>query len=359
MCSVPSGSSRATDAGRQRPRPASGPLAAGAAVAIACTAALSALQPVTLAPVGGIPIHVAGQFEEPLGFQQAASGTYYVFDRRAHAVYAIDRQRREATRLITVGPEHGRLLGPTAIDVGPGGIIAVADGPNLVERIQFFNERGERIGGFTLPGRAAPRVTFGTMVLSGVSSLQFTGRSVLLNQPETGGLVTEYGLAGTPLRTFGQLRATGHEEDRDLHLALNVGLPIVNPRGGYYFVFLSGEPRYRKYDPSGQLVYERLIQGREIDSFVANRPTEWPRRAMGGQVLPLVPPTIRTAAADPQGRLWVSFVLPYTYIFDEDGDKVGSVQFEAAGILAPNSLSFPGGSRVLVTPGLYEFRIDE
>jgi hypothetical protein len=358
MCSAPFASSRTTDPRRRLLRAARGP-AAVAAFALACTAAVAALQPVLLQSVGGIPIHLAGQFEEPLGFQQAASGTYFVFDRRAHAVFSIDRQRREATRLITIGPEQGRLLGPTAIDVGPAGIIAVADGPNLVERIQFFNERGERIGGFTLPGRASARVTLGTWVMSGVSSLQFTGRSVLLNQPETGGLVTEYGLAGTPLRTFGHLRPTGHEADRDVHLALNVGLPVVNPQGGYYFVFLTGEPRFRKYDADGQLVFERLMQGREIDGVVASRPTEWPRRALGGQVLPLVPPTIRTAAADPQGRLWVSFVVPYTYVYDEDGDKVRAVQFRAAGIISPTSLSFPGGARVLVTPGLYEFRMDD
>jgi hypothetical protein len=64
---------------------------------------------------------------------------------------------------------------------------------------------------------------------------------------------------------------------------------------------------------------------------------------------------VRTAAVDPGGRLWVSFVVPYTYVFDADGEKVRTVQFRAAGLIAPSSLSFPGGSRLLVTPGCYEF----
>ena len=40
-----------------------------------------------LRSVGGLAPHVVGLFEEPIGFQQSAAGTYYVFDRqigRAH-----------------------------------------------------------------------------------------------------------------------------------------------------------------------------------------------------------------------------------------------------------------------------------
>jgi hypothetical protein len=306
-----------------------------------------------LRAVGGIPAHVAGMFEEPVGFQRLASGRFVVFDRRAHAVFTVDA-RGEPTRIVEVGPEQGRLLGPTAFDTS-GEMIVVADGPNLVERIQFFNEKGQRIGGFSLPGRASPRVTIGTLVLSGVGSLQFTGRSLLINQPETGALVTEYGLAGTPLRTFGRLRQTGQEADRDVHLALNVGLPLVTPGGGYYFVFQTGEPRFRKYARDGTLEWERLIQGREIDDLVGAQPTTWPRRPVGGEVLPLVPPVVRAAAVDPDGRLWVSFLVPYTYVFDTDGDKIRTVQFRAAGLIAPTSLTFAARTRLLVTPGLFEF----
>jgi hypothetical protein len=33
------------------------------------------------------------------------------------------------------------------------------------------------------------------------------------------------------------------------------------------------------------------------------------------------------------------------------------VQFQAAGVLAPNSLQFNGVGRLLVTPGCYEFAV--
>jgi hypothetical protein len=58
---------------------------------------------------------------------------------------------------------------------------------------------------------------------------------------------------------------------------------------------------------------------------------------------------------DPSGRLWISFVAPYTYVYDADGDKIRAVQFHGAGIVAPNSLFFGRQGRLIVTPGLFEF----
>jgi hypothetical protein len=71
--------------------------------------------------------------------------------------------------------------------------------------------------------------------------------------------------------------------------------------------------------------------------------------------MPLVAPTVRTAAVDAAGNLWIAFVVPYTYVYDRDGDKTRTVQFNAAGILAPGSLFFGVNGRMLVTPGLFEF----
>jgi hypothetical protein len=345
-----------SDPTRAAARRASRGVLVAVAVAVAASPTL-ARAPLVLRSVGGVPAHVAGMFEEPLALQEVPSGGYLVFDRRAHAVYRIDAARQRAEKVVDIGPETGKVIGPTAFDSGPDGIFVVADAPTGVERLQFFNLRGQRVGGFDLPGRAAPRVILGTLVMSGVGSLQFTGRSVLINQPETGGLITEYGLGGTPVRTIGQLRATGQEADRDVHLALNVGLPLVNPQGGFYFVFLTGEPRFRSYERSGTLRFERLAQGVELDALTRSMPTRWPRRTIDGTTLPLVPPVVRAAGVDPLGRLWVSYIAPVTYVFDADGDLAAKVQFQAAGPLSPTSFSFPDRSRLLVTPGLYEFDV--
>ena len=86
------------------------------------------------------------------------------------------------------------MLDPTAFDIDPhDGSFVVADAPNSHERLQIFIASGSRLGGFTLPGRELPRLTLDNLVLNGVGSLQNTGKSVLLNQPERGWLVTELG----------------------------------------------------------------------------------------------------------------------------------------------------------------------
>lgn len=306
-----------------------------------------------LRSVSGLPAHIVGLFRDPIDFKQTANGDYYVFDRRGHTVYRVDASGANATKLVQIGAEEGRLIEPSAFDVANNGTFAVADGPNGRERISIFNAAGGWTGGFFLPGRGVSRVVLGSLTLSGVGTLSYNGRSLLMSYPETGWLMTEYGSLGTPIRSIGQLRKTGHEADRDLHLALNSGIPIAAPDGGFFFVFMAGAPAFRKYDAKGELVYERIIQGRELDPLIGAIPDRWPRRSAGE--LPLVSATVRTAAVDRSGRLWVSFVIPFTYVFDENGEKIRTVQFRAAGVIAPSSLWFNDQGRVLVTPGCYEF----
>jgi hypothetical protein len=297
--------------------------------------------------------HVVGLFREPIGFKQTANGEYYVFDRRGHTVYLVGASGAHADKLVQIGAEDGRLIEPSAFDVAINGSFAVADAPNGRERVQIFDAAGVRSGGFLLPGRGASRVVLGSMALNGVGTLSFNGRTLLMSHPESGWLLSEYGPGGTPLRSIGQLRKTGHESDRDLHLALNAGIPLADPTGGFYFVFMAGEPAFRKYDDKGELIYERVVQGREIDPLVRAIPDRWPRRSQGE--LPMVAPIVRTAAVDRAGKLWLSFVIPYTYVFDAAGEKTRTVQFRGAGILTPSSLWFNDRGRILVTPGCYEF----
>jgi len=71
--------------------------------------------------------------------------------------------------------------------------------------------------------------------------------------------------------------------------------------------------------------------------------------------VPLVQPVIRAADVSPAGELWLSLSLPYTYVYNTDGDKVRTVQFSAAGVVSPTSLFFSRTGKLLVTPGCYEF----
>src|SRR5688572_13399249 len=148
------------------------------------TAPSAALQVEMLRSAGGLPPHVVGVFEEAVDFQQAADGTYYVFDRRGHAVYSVDAARRAAHKLIEIGGEEGRIIQPTGFDITPDGHIVVADVPRAQQRIQTFNDKGLRETGFFLPGQPAARVMIGNLMLNGAGSVQHTGSTLLISLPE-------------------------------------------------------------------------------------------------------------------------------------------------------------------------------
>jgi hypothetical protein len=308
-----------------------------------------------LRSVGGLPPHLEGAYEEPLDFRQTKDGTYFVFDRRGHTVHAVDAERKATRKVVELGGEEGRIIQPTGFDVTPDGRIVVADIPRAQQRVQTFDATGRRLSGFFLPGQPVATVTIGNVMLNGAGSVQHTGHSLLISHPESGALFTEYSIGGFAQRSVGRLRQTGFEDDRELHVAMNAGLPLVTPDGGFYYVFITGTPLFHKYDAKGTLQFTRHIEGRELDEHLAAQPTRWPRRRVQDREVPFVVPVIRAAAVDDRGRLWVSLVVPYTYVYDADGDKTRTVQFRAARVISPTSLSFSPGGRLLVTPGCYEF----
>jgi hypothetical protein len=136
---------------------------------------------------------------------------------------------------------------------------------------------------------------------------------------------------------------------------MNAGLPLTDPTGGFYYVFITGTPMFRKYDEQGRVVFERYIQGRELDPYLAGQPNRWPRRTVQNREVPIVTPAVRAATVDATGHLWISLAVPFSYVYDPQGDKVRTVQFSAAGIISPTSLFFTPRGRLLVTPGCYEF----
>jgi hypothetical protein len=310
----------------------------------------------TLSPIAALPAHIAGSFAELTSCQQAPNGDYFIFDRRAHSVYVAPPGLDAARKLIEIGAEKGRVLDPTAFDLAPDGTFLVADAPAGAPRVQIFLASGSTLRGFRLPGRPVARVTLRSLVLNGLAAIEYTGRSIFISQPENGAVITEYAVDGQPRRSFGDLRRTGHENDVNVHLALNSGLVVSNPAGGYYFVFLSGVPQFRKYDENGRLVFERHIEDAELDRFVQALPTTWTHQQTEDGELPLVLPSVLAAAADRRGNLWISTAVGVTFIYDVNGEKRRAVQFRAAsGSLAPTAMSFTSEGRLLVTPGCYAF----
>ena len=327
------------------------------AIAASARFAADTLPVDTLQAIGGLPAHIAGAFTDMGACEQTPAGDYFVFDRRAHAVFTIPAPFEAAREIVRIGAESGRLLRPTAFALADDGSFVVADAPGGKARIQVFLTSGASVGGFLLSTRDVPTMVMDNFLRSGIASLAYTGKSIVISQPELGALVSEYAMDASPLRSFGELRPTGHEQDNELHLALNSGIPIVNPLGGYYFVFLGGTPLFRKYDARGALLFERHIEGVQVDEYLRSMPTSWPRRRTEDGTIPIVQPGIRAAAADLDGNLWVSLRSAYTYVYDAGGDKRRIVQFKGTGITTPASFFFTRDGRVLITPGCYVFRV--
>ena len=315
----------------------------------------AALRVETLRSVGSLPPHIVGGYDEAIDFQQDSGGTYFVFDRRGHTVHVVDADKSMSRKILEIGQEDGRVIQPTGFDVVSDGRFVVADVPRAQQRVQTFDRGGKLLTGFFLPGAPAARVIIGNLMLNGAGSVQHTGSTLLISHPESGALFTEYSPGGYAQRSIGRLRTTGFEEDRDVHIAMNAGLPLVDPTGGFYYVFITGRPIFRKYSDTGAFLFERHIEGRELDAVLDSQPTRWPRRRVQDREVPLVTPVVRAAAVNANGELWVSLSVPYTYVFNSDGDKIRTVQFSGAGLISPTSLFFSRSGKLLVTPGCYEF----
>lgn len=302
-----------------------------------------------------LPPEIAGRFRDLANLQQAADGFYYAFDRRAHAVHRIDAAWKSSKVIVNIGQARGELLQPSAFDSAADQFV-VSDAPFGVDRLQVFFKDGTAMVAWQPQIRSLPRVTLGSAVMNGAGSLEFAGTSVLLSEPDTGWLVTEYTIDGKPRRHFGELRPAGQEKDPDVHIGLNTGFPLAAPDGGFWFVFQAGVPMLRKYDAAGHLVFERHIEGVELDPIIRALPTTWPRKTYaGGRELPLIFPNVQAAAARSDGSVWIALSSGYVYGFDADGDKRHVFELDGAGRITPASLAFSKEGRLIVTPGGYEF----
>lgn len=109
----------------------------------------------------------------------------------------------------------------------------------------------------------------------------------------------------------------------------------------------------RRYSAAGAMIFERHIEGVELDPIIQRLPTLWVPRIDGSKPLPA--PIVRTAAVDGQGQLWIVLQTGHVYVYDRAGEKQRVVTFGGALSDLPSSLFFTSRNRVLVGPGGYEF----
>ena len=149
------------------------------------------------------------------------------------------------------------------------------------------------------------------------------------------------------LRSIGTLTRTGHESDPDVHLAMNIGLPLADPGGGFYFVFMTGVPKFQKYDAKGTLLFERHIEGVELDAHVQSLPTTWPRRDRAeGVGLPLVVAArARGGSRSCRPAVGVAGAALHVRLRRRTATSSGRCSSTAPGPIAVTSLTFAKGDR--------------
>ena len=192
-----------------------------------------ALRVETLRSIGGLPPHIAGAFQEPVGLP-AGSRRHLLRLRPPRPRGVRDRCRPQRVRNAGRhrsggGPHHPaqrlRRRAATAASSWPTRRAAASAFRCSIRRARVRPASS---------CRASPRrrSSSDNLMLNGTGSVHFGGSRLLLSHPESGALVTAYTPAGYPTMTFGRLRPTGFESDRELHLAHNAGLPLADPTGG-------------------------------------------------------------------------------------------------------------------------------
>jgi hypothetical protein len=306
-----------------------------------------------LQPVFALAPHVVNAFEQPGAYVSTRQGHYLVLDRRAHTVHQVDPDGRAGRPMLHIGQEPGRVLRPLSLAISTNDVLAVMDAPGANQRIQYFTSDGRLTGGYYLPIAGGESLTVGNQVVSGSGAMAFSGDQIWINVPAWGSLMSALDGTGQFVRHIGQLRPTGHESTPTLHLALNAGVPAPDRDGSMFFVFQTGIPMLRRYSAAGDLIFERHIEGLELDPIIQRLPTLWVPRNDGSRPLPA--PVVRTAAVDAEGQLWVVLQTGHVYVYNRMGEKQRVVTFGGALSELPSSLFFTSRNRVLVGPGGYEF----
>lgn len=267
-------------------------------------------------------------------------GLYVVSERTRNSVLVIDGQSSVRKVIGGIGSGPGRLFRPGQLDVASDGVIYVQDGGN--DRIQSFDFEGRFLGGFQ------------TTQYMGFAA--GAGGEVYLGQPERGALVTVYSREGRVLRSFGKTKrlsevygaeyAARDEQFRD---AIN-RVRLTVDEDGSILVSFALAPILQKYTRQGELVFERQLEGPELDALKQEVLAD----AGGGHLVMSLdgfPERLMSleAVALPGGEINVVLIDGSIYVADAEGRKVGIIRPRARQKFTPEMAGIsPAGELMLV-----------
>ena len=267
-------------------------------------------------------------------------GLYVVSERTRNSLLVINERSEIVREISGIGSAPGRLFRPGHLDVSADGAVYVQDGGN--ERVQSFDLEGRYLGGFTT-------TTF-------IGFAAGAGGEVFLGQPERGRLVTVYSRDGQVLRSFGALKKLSEvygpglpEDDEKWRNAIN-RVKLTSTEDGGVLVSFMLAPFIQKYTREGELVFERRLEGPEVD-----RLTELVLSPESGGNLTIstdgFPEHVMSleAVSLPGGEINVLLTDGSVYVADAEGRKVRVLRPKAEGSLTPDMVGLsPGGETVVV-----------
>ena len=247
-----------------------------------------------------------GRSATPLGFQQTDSGRVLrLRSPRARGLH--DRRRRGDEDRRQSAPSRGACSIPRAFDLDPSRrqlrrrrrAAPAAAHPDVHRRAAAGSaaSRCRRASAARIDARHRRAERHRRRSSTPASN-------ILINQPESGRAhLGARARTATPRRTFGQLRPTGPRgrPERAPRAERRAAARRSRPAGSTS----SSSPACRcsaSTTRRARSLFERHVEGPEMDEYLRTMPTRWPtRRTEDGDVLPLVPPAIRTAGVDRAG----------------------------------------------------------
>jgi peroxiredoxin len=238
-------------------------------------------------------------------------GKYFLTDIDNNRLLVINNNMGVEREFGRIGSAPGRLFHPGYLDISGDGTVFVEDGGN--ERIVKFDQKGHYAGEFRVNA-------FQGMAVD-------TQNQLYLGQPEEGNLITVYSSTGTKLRSFGQLKKYSEiygEANRDKDVLYRTALNrvrLATDRDGNLYVGFMIVPLIQKYSPDGTLVFERRLEGPEIDRLSE---AIHKRRYIATKVDGV---DVRIIALDPvidpaNGNIMVPLVDGSVYVADREGNKL-------------------------------------
>jgi hypothetical protein len=155
-----------------------------------------------------------------------------------------------------------------------------------------------------------------------------SNNELYLGQPEEGHIITVYSSSGKKLRSFGQLKKFSEmngtefvDKDEPFKFAIN-RVRLSTDSAGNLYVSFTLTPLLQKYSPNGDLLFERRLEGPEIERLktaVQKRkyitsPVEGPADGRIIALDPVIDPTT--------GNILVPLVDGSIYVADAEGKRV-------------------------------------